>query len=147
MLPPLLAGLPVLLLCLALQASFVGLCLRWHARFRRTHADGATGTSMRVLSAAMLLMLLCNFLQVGIWAVLFFLLGEFAHFSEALYHSAVNFSTLGYGDVVMSHRWRLLGPLEAANGILMFGVSTAVMTGAVVDILKYNDPRQERDGR
>ena len=36
----------------------------------------------------------------------------------------------------MSERWRLLGPLEGANGILMFGVSTAVMTAAVMDVIK-----------
>jgi hypothetical protein len=35
--------------------------------------------------------------------------------------------TLGYGDLIMSPKWKLLGPLEAANGILMFGVSTAMI--------------------
>lgn len=48
-------------------------------------------------------------------------------FTTALYYSAVNFATLGYGDIVMSAQWRLLGPIEAANGVLMFGVSTAAM--------------------
>jgi hypothetical protein len=43
---------------------------------------------------------------------------------------------LGYGDIVMTKGWRLLGPIEAANGILMFGLSTAVMTAAVLDIIK-----------
>ena len=126
---------------------FIGVSLRWHARFRRAKPERSTRTSMQVLSAAMLLKLSCNFLQMGIWAVLFLLLGEFADFSSALYHSAVNFSTLGYGDVVMSPRWRLLGPLEAANGILMFGVSTGVITSAIVDILRHSDPRREHDDR
>ena len=81
-----------------------------------------------------------------IWAVLFRLLGEFQDFPTALYHSGVNFVTLGYGDIVMSERWRLLGPLEAANGILMFGVSTAVMTAAVIDVIKYNMARNGSDG-
>ena len=49
----------------------------------------------------------------------------------------MNFTTLGYGDVVMSPRFRLLGALEAANGILMFGVSTALMTAAVIDLLRH----------
>ena len=147
MLRTLLWGLPALLLCLSLQMVFVGVSLRWHASFRRNHPESSTRTSMQLLSAAMLLMLSCNFLQMGIWAILFLVLGEFADFSSALYHSAVNFSTLGYGDVVMSPRWRLLGPLEAANGILMVGVSTAVITGAVVDILRHSEPRQEHDDR
>jgi hypothetical protein len=38
----------------------------------------------------------------------------------------VNFTSLGYGDLVMSEDWRLLGAMEAAGGILMFGVSTGV---------------------
>jgi hypothetical protein len=53
--------------------------------------------------------------------------GEFHDFSTAYYHSAVNYTTLGYDDLILSPKWRLLGPLEAANGILMFGVSTAMI--------------------
>jgi Ion channel len=45
----------------------------------------------------------------------------------AYYHSSVNYTSLGYGDVIMSAKWRLLGPLEAANGVLMFDVSTAMI--------------------
>jgi hypothetical protein len=76
-----------------------------------------------------------------IWAALFMLLGEFSDLGAALYFSAVNFATLGYGDIVMTNRWRLLGPLEAATGILMFGVSTAVMTAAVMDVLKFDSAK------
>jgi Ion channel len=43
----------------------------------------------------------------------------------AYYYSAVNFTTSGAGDVLLSPHWRMLGPLEAAAGMLMFGVSTA----------------------
>ena len=56
------------------------------------------------------------------------LLGEFTNLHEAIYHSAVNFATLGYGDIVMSEKHRFLGPLEAINGVLMIGVSTAALT-------------------
>ena len=63
-------------------------------------------------------------------------LGEFEQFSEAFYHSAVNFATLGYGDVVMSDEHKLLGPIEAINGVLMIGVSTAALMSAVQDAMK-----------
>jgi hypothetical protein len=86
----------------------------------------------------MLLLLLGNCLQMAIWAWLFMLLGEFDNFTHALYFSGVTFATLGYGDVVLSEGWRLLSALEAANGILMFGVSTAVMTAAIGDVFKHN---------
>ncbi|VFS57901.1 Ion channel [Kluyvera cryocrescens] len=51
-----------------------------------------------------------------LWGLLFLGLGEFDTLLEAVYHSGVNFATLGYGDIVMSPRWKLLGPLEAVNG-------------------------------
>jgi len=53
--------------------------------------------------------------------------GEFHEFATAYYHSAGNYTTLGSGGLILSPKWRLLGPLEAANGILMFGVSTAMI--------------------
>jgi hypothetical protein len=68
-----------------------------------------------------------HLLEITVWAVVFLLCGEFAAFGTAYYHSAVNYTTLGYGDVLMTPSWRLLGPLEAADGVLMFGVSTAMI--------------------
>jgi ion channel len=58
---------------------------------------------------------------------LFVACGEFQAFGAAYYHSAVNYTTLGYGDVIMSPSRRLLGPLEGADGALMFDVSTAMI--------------------
>lgn len=146
MLLNLLAGLPVILLCLVLQAVFVARCLRYYARYRMVHAaERSQWRDILLLSSVMLLTLLGNFVQMAIWAGLFMLIGEFDDFASALYHSAVNFATLGYGDVVMSVRWRMLGPLEAANGILMFGVSTAVMTAAVFDVVKMNAALKSTD--
>jgi len=76
---------------------------------------------------AALLLALAHLVDIALWALLYCLCGEFAEFEAAFYHSAVNFSSLGYGDIVMSARWRLLGPLEAMNGIVMFSLSTALM--------------------
>jgi hypothetical protein len=53
--------------------------------------------------------------------------GEITDFEKALYYSAETYTALGYGDVTLSQKWRLLGPLEAVNGLLLFGLSTAVM--------------------
>ena len=142
MLLNLLVGLPVMVLCLVLQAVFVTTNLRYYARFRISDRKRESQWhEIVVLSTVMLLMLLSNLAQMVIWAMLFMLLGEFGDFSTALYHSAVNFVTLGYGDIVMSARWRLLGPLEAVNGILMFGISTAVMTAAVLDAVRYRQAK------
>lgn len=141
----LLIGFPIMLLCLFLQAIFLALCLRQYVRFRPAEqSHDSLGRNTLLLGLVMLVMLLGNFVQMAIWAALFLYLGEFDKFETALYFSGVNFATLGYGDIVMTEQWRLLGPLEAANGILMFGVSTAVLTGAVMDVLKQ--VRRRRHG-
>ncbi len=80
-----------------------------------------------VLGIALVALLTTALAQIALWAAAFVWCGEFADFEEAFYHSAVNFTTLGYGDIVMSRRWRLLGPLEALNGSLMLGLSAAML--------------------
>lgn len=73
--------------------------------------------------------------EIAVWAVLFVGCGEFRDFGAAYYHSAVNYTTLGYGDVIMTARWKMLGPLEAANGMVMFGVTTALIFAVIVRML------------
>jgi Ion channel len=75
--------------------------------------------------------------------VLFVICGQFQEFGIAYYHSAVNYTTLGYGDLIMSPSWKLLGPLEAADGTLMFGVSTAIIFAVIVRLVqaKFEDLR------
>jgi hypothetical protein len=65
--------------------------------------------------------------QIALWAVALVMVGEVSAFEKAFYCSAENYTALGYGDIVLSERWHLLGPLEAINGLLLFGLSTAVM--------------------
>jgi hypothetical protein len=77
----------------------------------------------------MLILMLGNLLQISLWGALFLWLGEFTELSEAVYHSAVNYASLGYGDIVMSKDWKLLGPLEAVNGVLMCGMTAGVLMG------------------
>ena len=91
-----------------------------------------------VFTRALLLLVAAQLVQIAAWAVLFLGCGEFDGFSTAFYRSAVNFTTLGPGDILLSPAWRLLGPLEAAAGTLMFGVSTAVLF-AVTQALSHRE--------
>ena len=75
-------------------------------------------------------------IDIGLWAVLFIFCGEFPEFGTAYYHSAVNYTTLGYGDLLMTPHWRLLGALEAADGMLMFGVSTAIIFSLIQRLIQ-----------
>jgi hypothetical protein len=81
--------------------------------------------------------------EIALWAVVLLACGEVAAFDTAFYLSAENYTALGYGDIPLSPRWRLLGPLEAINGLLLFGLSTAVMF-AVLSRLITNRLRQQR---
>jgi len=84
-----------------------------------------------------------HLVEIALWAVLLVVCGEFPGFANAFYHSAVNYSTLGYGDLLMTPSWRLLGPLEAANGALMFGFSTAMVFAVIQRLVlaRYEDLR------
>jgi len=69
--------------------------------------------------------------EVWAWALLYVGLGAMESFEKAVYFSTVTFTTLGFGDITLEEDWRLLSSFEAANGLLMFGWSTALVFIAV----------------
>ena len=83
--------------------------------------------------AALLIMLVVfgifalHTVQIWLYAALYMLLGEIESFEEALYFSTVNFASLGYGDILLSQKWRLVGAIEAANGVLLIAWSTSFL--------------------
>ena len=135
MLHNLLVGLPTMLLCLILQTTFTFWTVRYYVRASGSNAAGAR-VEIRPLLIAMLILTAGNLLQITLWACLFLALGEFTEFYEAVYHSGVNFASLGYGDIVMSKSWKLLGPLEAVNGVLMVGMSGAALMAMLQQLIK-----------
>jgi Ion channel len=90
--------------------------------------------SFLFVTNAALLALAGHLVAIGLWALSFLLCGEFSNLAAAFYYSAATYTTLGDGSIVISARWRLMGPLEASDGMLMFGVSTA-MIFAVIQLL------------
>ncbi|MEJ6479618.1 MAG: potassium channel family protein [Octadecabacter sp.] len=64
---------------------------------------------------------------VWVWGIAFWMLEIFVTFEEAIYFSLVSFTTLGFGDILLPVEWRLLGGMAAANGLLNFGLLTAVI--------------------
>lgn len=132
-----LVGLPVMFLCLIVQAA----AALWSVRHFVHQTETIKGASrflqsIRPLLAAMLVMMFGSLVQISLWGALFVHLGEFAELYQAIYHSAVNFTSLGYGDVVMSAKWKLLGPLEAMNGVLMLGMSAAALMAILQEVIK-----------
>lgn len=96
------------------------------------------GKTTYVISMLMTMLFIGHMVQVAIWAVLFMQVGEFSDFATAFYHSMVNFSSLGYGDIVMHESWRLLGAIEASTGVLMFGLSAGAMLSVMSHLLTYD---------
>ena len=78
-----------------------------------------------------------------VWAIAYRALGIFATFEESLYFSLVAFTTLGFGDLLLPDDWRLLGGLAAANGLILFGLLTAML----VEALRSTRSRQRNDGK
>jgi len=70
-------------------------------------------------------------LEALAWASVYLAFGALKGLEQALYFSLVTFTTLGYGEIVLDERWRLLASFEAANGIIMFGWSTAIVMAVV----------------
>jgi hypothetical protein len=123
----LLLGLPVMVGCLLLQALLISAAISYYKQREHRLNEGSYWNTSGVITGVMMLLTVGNLARIALWALLFRLLGEFEEYGDAVYHSAVNFATLGYGDIVMSVRHRLLGPLEAVNGALMIGASTATL--------------------
>jgi hypothetical protein len=136
MLINLLLGLLIMECCLLLQSLLVVAALRYYAHRQDYVKHASLWLTIWVVNGVMVILVAGNVLQVTIWALLFRLIGEFSSIGEAFYHSAVNFSTLGYGDIVMSKQHKILGPMEAINGVLMIGVSTAALMGLFRDAMK-----------
>ena len=83
--------------------------------------------NVAVMMVVSLVMTGAHLIGIALWAGAILMFGEIADYETAFYYSAQNYTALGYGDIVLSERWRILGPLEAINGLILFGLSTAVM--------------------
>ena len=113
----------------------------------RLHANSRTAHKLHfwhgfmILSIALLFLLTNSLLQIAFWAAGFVIVGQFPDYQDAFYHSAVNFATLGYGDIVMKPPWRILGAMEAISGVLMLGLSTAALSNVFSKLLQLRRKR------
>jgi voltage-gated potassium channel Kch len=112
-----------------------------HSGHRRLppHASGVIS-----IAALVMMMSLVALLESLLWALAYVGVGAIAGLEKALYFSIVTFTTLGYGDVVMDESWRLLAALEAANGIIIFGWTTALIFAFVQRV--YSRVKSSKNG-
>ena len=136
-LTPLGVGAIAVLCTICIHALALGATVNF---FRYERRRGRAGAGLRIDLAIVVLAIafafIAHLIEIALWAKLLVICGEFQQFGIAFYHSAVNYTTLGYGDIIMTPSWRLLGPLEAADGALMFGVSTAMIFTVIVRLVQ-----------
>jgi ion channel len=81
------------------------------------------------------LLMLAHCAEIGAWAAFYSWAEVTPPDGDSLYFAFVNYTTLGYGDLVPVARWRLIGPITAMNGILLFGWSTALLFAALQKVM------------
>ena len=141
LLAPLTAGAGATLCTILIHGLVLTAVVHFMRREQRLALVGVNfWIDVAIVALVTLFALAAHLVEIAVWAVLFMGCGEFRDFATAYYHSAVNYTTLGYGDLVMSPQWRMLGPLEAANGMVMFGVTTAVVIGVIQRLLQARFP-------
>jgi len=107
-------------------------------RSRLEKADFRKKTVKIIILTACFIIIL-HLIQAGLWATLYVAIpgvDEFQSFEKAMYFSLVTFTTLGYGEITIDSSNRILAGLEALNGIILVGWSTALMFSIFLEILK-----------
>lgn len=142
-------GLLATMVCLAFQVVASVLAVRYFARAAKRPRGPAAGSAIFLeFSILMLTLMLGNIAQAAVWALIYMALGAFEDFETALYFSGLTFTSLGYGDVVLNGRVRMIAPLQAANGLMMFGITTGLFIAAFQHALKKRiEAHRDRAGR
>jgi hypothetical protein len=129
---PLLVGMITIFCTILVHALILGFIIM---EVRRDLKRGRVGvrfwTDVAFVTGATLIAIAGHLAEMGLWAIAMKLCGAFSDWSVAFYYSAVNYTTLGDSGVAIAARWKLLGALAAADGMLMFGVSTAMIFAVI----------------
>jgi Ion channel len=133
---PLTVGVVAFACTIVVHALALNATVSFVRRERRLgHAGANFWNDFAIVAVTVSFAFAAHLIEIALWALLFMMCGEFPEFAIAFDHSAVNYTSLGYGNVLMTPSWRFLGPLEAANGLLMFGVSTAMIFAVIQRLL------------
>ncbi len=112
-----------------IHAYGVTVAIRWLRGCTLTGEHVLAWTWLFVRLAGWIILL--HILEITGWAVTYAVMSAMPDLQSALYFSAVTYTTTGYGDLVLPHRWRLVGAVEALTGILMCGWSTGFFFAVV----------------
>ena len=103
----------------------------WVTKYLSRHPQPSLIEGWWILVRFVLGLLLLHAIEVAVWAQFYVFMHCFTDASTAYYYSLSSYTTVGYGDVVLSRPWRFLGAWEAMLGVLMFGWSTAALAALI----------------
>jgi polyferredoxin len=126
-------GVATTLATIAVHAGIMAAVSRAvHGTSLATQAARAHLRVMLVMMATVSVLMVAHLVEIAIWGLVYAAINAVPQKVDAYYFAFVNYTTLGYGDVLPVEYWRLLGPMAAMNGILLFGWSSAV----IYDVLR-----------
>ena len=129
--------------CLLLHVAGLLLMAEWLLRHRRyLERKGARivfGIVMILLFSGIMLL---HTIETGLWAGFYYTRELFQNFETSLYFSLTSYTTIGYGDVLLPQRWRLLGAIEGISGVLLCGISTAFIFAVMSAMFQMRWQRQ-----
>ena len=133
----LLIGGLIITLSIAVQAVIIGVIETLFSRFRPWLIKPPRIAKMVLtLIIVVLIIMIGVTISTWVWAATFLALGALETLKEAVYFATVCFTTLGFGDITLSPKWRILSSLTAANGLIIFGLSTAFLMEFIFELRK-----------
>jgi Ion channel len=145
MLRQLLVGTAVSVCNIAIHALVMATVVQISSRIARakdTARQSLRSTTVMIATvsvATVPVLMAAHFSEVMVWALAYVIVDAAPAGADPVYFAFVNYTTLGYGDVTPVERWRLLGPITAMNGVLLFGWSTAVIFEVMRRTARHGD--------
>ena len=142
MLKPLIIACAILGICLVIHVTgIVFLGQQLVLRREKIQQRASFLYTSQLLIFVFSIIILLHIIEACVWAVFFWANGLFSDFETSIYFSLKSYSTVGYGDVLLPHDWRLLGTIEAITGVLLCGLSAAFLFAIVSAIFRFRNPR------
>ena len=133
-------------ICLLIHITgIIGLGVVMVSRRRSIERRFGTIYNALVLIGVFATLMLLHLAESCIWAVFYTWRGLFENFETSLYFSLATYTTIGYGDVLLPERWRLLGTLEGISGVLLCGLSTAFLFAIVSALFQFRIRQMNRE--
>jgi hypothetical protein len=126
-------GLSLIALTIAIHATAVTFMVsalhRIRVRLQSSNLGLSRASTIGIVISAItvmgLLLAASHGIEAALWAAAYMRLGALGSPEAAILYSLDSMSTRGASGYVLQPHWQMLGAMEAADGMLLFGISTA----------------------